>query len=127
MKKILIIEDNEANYYLMKFILEDAGYKVMVVNTGLDGVKAAQQEMMDLIIMDIQLPDINGFEATKRIRDLKKGEELPIVAITSFAMRGDKERALEAGCTGYLEKPINPDTFVLDIEQFIKTKPDKIK
>jgi len=119
MPKILIVEDNEANFYLMRFILENAGHETVIVNTGLDAVKAAQEEMPDLIIMDIQLPDINGLEATGKIRASKSNGKIPIIAITSFAMPGDKEKALEAGCTDYIEKPINPDTFLTEIEAYL--------
>jgi len=90
MKKILIIEDNEANRYLMRFILENGGHTVITVNNGLDGVDAANQEKIDLIIMDIQLPDIDGLETTKRIRSSKSDGKIPIVAVTSFAMPGAK-------------------------------------
>ena len=119
MKKILIIEDNQANRYLMSFILEKGGHTVTAVNNGLDGVDVADQEEMDLIIMDIQLPDIDGLETTKRIRSSKNNGKIPIIAVTSFAMPGDKQRTLDAGCTGYLEKPINPDTFLTEIEAYL--------
>lgn len=86
---------------------------------GIHGVELAMSEKPDLILMDIQLPDINGLEAVRRIRALEIDHETPIVALTSYAMPGDREKALAAGCTGYIEKPINPDTFMAEIEKFL--------
>ncbi len=119
MKKILVVEDNETNMYLIKFILEKSGYEVIEAREGAVGVELAIKEKPDLILMDIQLPDINGLEATKRIRASGADSEIPIIALTSFAMAGDKEKALAAGCTGYVEKPINPDTFIAEIEKYL--------
>ena len=118
MKRILVVEDNETNMYLIKFILEKNGYEVIEAKEGVVGVELAIKEKPDLVIMDIQLPDINGLEATKRIRASEADSEIPIVALTSFAMAGDKERALAAGCTGYIEKPINPETCMAEIEKY---------
>ena len=120
MKKILIIEDNENNLYLTKFILEKNGYDTIVAIRGYEGIKKAIEEKPDLIIMDIQLPDINGLEATKMIRDSPLGNSIPIIALTSYAMMGDKEKALHAGCTGYIEKPIDPEKFIYQIMEFLK-------
>ena len=119
MKRILIIEDNESNLYLTRFILEKNGYQVIEAREGIQGVELAKNEKPDLIIMDIQLPDINGLEAVRRIRDSKADHEIPIVALTSYAMVGDREKALAAGCNGYIEKPINPDTFMAEIKEFL--------
>lgn len=119
MKKILMVEDNEKNLYLMNFILTKGGYEVVQAKTGEKGVAMAIKEKPDLILMDIQLPDINGLEATKRIRASKVDGNIPIIAITSFAMAGDKEKMIKGGCNGYIEKPINPDTFVGEIEKFL--------
>jgi CheY-like chemotaxis protein len=119
LKKILIIEDNEANLYLTKFILEKNGYQVLEAREGIQGLELATKQKPDLILMDIQLPDIDGLEAVKRIRTAKTGQEIPIVALTSYAMVGDREKSLAAGCTGYIEKPINPDTFMAEIEKFL--------
>ncbi len=119
MKKILVVEDNEDNLYLIKFILQKSGYKVIEARSGAEGVELAVQEKPDLIIMDVQLPDINGLEATRKIRASEADGEIPIVALTSYAMVGDRERFLAAGCTGYIEKPINPQTFLVEIEKFL--------
>ena len=119
MKKILVVDDNEANMYLMRFILTKGGYKVLEAKTGEASVEMAVTEKPDLIVMDIQLPGIDGTEATKQIRASKVDGKTPIIALTSYAMRGDKEKALKAGFTGYLEKPINPETFLVDIKKYL--------
>jgi two-component system, cell cycle response regulator DivK len=121
MKKILVVEDNDTNLYLIRFILEKSGYDVITAGNGTKAVEMALNESPDLIIMDIQLPDISGLEATKRIRASEADGTLPIVALTSYAMIGDKEMALAAGCTGYIEKPIDPAPFVREIEKYLNT------
>jgi len=118
-KRILVIEDNETNMYLIRFILEKSGYEVIEAKDGTSGVDLAIKEKPDLIIMDLQLPDINGLEATKRIRASKADSKIPIIALTSYAMVGDREEALAAGCTGYIQKPINPETFMAEIEKYL--------
>lgn len=119
MKRILIVEDNEHNMYLISFILEKNGYETIKAVNGEEGFQLAIKENPDIVIMDIQLPDINGLEVTKRIRASKVDGKIPIIAITSFAMSGDREKALEAGCTGYIEKPINPDTIMAEIKKYL--------
>jgi CheY-like chemotaxis protein len=115
--RILVVEDNEANLYLIRFLLENAGHEVIGAETGAAGVEAAIKEKPNLILMDIQLPDIDGLEATRGIRASEAGGKVPIIALTSYAMAGDREKALAAGCTGYIEKPINPETFITQIEE----------
>ncbi len=119
MKRILVVEDNEKNMYLISYILRNKGYEVIESRTGVEGVELAIKEKPDLVIMDIQLPDIDGLEATKRIREFEGNEDLPIIAVTSYAMVGDREKVLSAGCAGYIEKPIKPDTFLLEIEKYL--------
>jgi two-component system cell cycle response regulator DivK len=117
--KILIIEDNEKNAYLLTFILEKCGYEVIQARDGEAGIRLAREIKPDLILLDIQLPLMDGYAVA---RELTKNGELrviPIVAVTSYAMLGDRERILAAGCVGYIEKPINPATFVAEIEQFL--------
>ena len=120
MKKVLVVEDNAKNMYLICFIIEKMGHTAIRAATGEDGVDLALREKPDLVLMDIQLPGIDGQEATRRIRYSDAGKDVPIVAITSFAMTGDKERLLAAGCTGYIEKPINPETIMGDIAAFLE-------
>jgi CheY-like chemotaxis protein len=119
MKRILVVEDNETNLYLIRFMLEKSGYEVIEAREGAVGVELAVKEKPDLVIMDVQLPDIDGLEATKRIRASEADGDISIIALTSFAMAGDREKALAAGCTGYIEKPIDPDTFIAEIEKYL--------
>ena len=119
MKRILVIEDNEANLYLIRFMLEKSGYEVIEAREGAVGVELAGKEKPDLILMDVQLPDMDGLEATKRIRASEANGEVPIIALTSYAMVGDREKAIAAGCTGYIEKPISPETFMAEIEKYL--------
>jgi len=119
MKRILVVEDNETNLYLIRFMLERSGYEVIEAREGAVGVELAVKEKPDLVIMDVQLPDIDGLETTKRIRASEADGDISIIALTSFAMAGDREKALAAGCTGYIEKPINPDTFIAEIEKYL--------
>ena len=119
MKKILVVEDNEKNLYLIRFILEKMGHQVIEAKTGEEGVDLALKEKPDLILMDIQLPGINGLETTRRIRASKEGGDVPIIALTSYALVGDREQVLSAGCTGYIEKPINPETIMGEISKYM--------
>lgn len=118
-KTALLIEDNENNLELIRFILEQAGYATRSAMTGVDGVNQALTIQPDFIILDIQLPDINGLEVLKRIRARYSNQDLPIIAMTSYAMSGDKERLLAAGCTSYIEKPIDPMQVMEQIEKAI--------
>jgi two-component system cell cycle response regulator DivK len=119
MKRILIVEDNEDNMYLIGFIVRQKGYDVIEARNGQDGVQLAIKEKPDIILMDIQLPDFDGLETTRRIRKSDAAIDVPIIALTSYAMTGDRQKALKAGCNGYIEKPINPDTIMDEIEKFL--------
>jgi CheY-like chemotaxis protein len=114
--KILVIEDNEQNLYLTTFILEKRGYEVIQAREGGEGTRLAGQAEPDLILLDIQLPEMDGYQVAQALRSNPALDGVPIVAVTSYAMVGDRERILAAGCTGYIEKPINPDTFVAQVE-----------
>ena len=118
-KKILVIEDNESNLYLITYISRHNGYTVLEARTGEEGVKIASEKKPDLIILDIQLPGIDGIKTARRIRALKTEGDIPIIALTSFVMDKDHERVLAAGCNGYIEKPINPETIMTEIEHFL--------
>lgn len=120
MRRILVVEDNEKNMYLISFIIGKMGHQVIQARTGEEGVELAVNERPDLILMDIQLPGIDGLETTRRIRQSDRGSQIPIIAITSHAMTGDRERLIEAGCNGYIEKPINPETIMGDIAAYLK-------
>jgi two-component system, cell cycle response regulator DivK len=118
-KNILIIEDNEQNMYLVTFILEKHGYRVFQAQTGREGLALAKQNPIDLILLDIQLPELDGYAIAKMIREVDSLKKIPMIAVTSYAMSGDREKALESGCTGYIEKPINPDTFMKEVQLFL--------
>ncbi len=118
MKKILVVEDNEQNRYLMQYMLEKNGFSVVIGQSGAEGIAMALGERPDLILMDIQLPDMDGLEVTRRIRASEADGKIPIIAVTSFAMAGDREKALAAGCNGYIEKPINPETFLTEVGKY---------
>jgi CheY-like chemotaxis protein len=115
MKNVLVVEDNERNMYLMCYILEKMGHRAIKAVTGEEGVAMAAEQQPDLILMDIQLPGIDGLEAIRRIRADRTSAAIPIIAITSYAMSGDRERLLAAGCNGYIEKPINPETIMAEL------------
>ncbi len=114
--RILYIEDNEQNLYLVSFMLRAAGHTVLQAMSGPEGIALARQEMPDLILLDIQLPGMDGHEIARHLRANPELKAIPIVAVTSYAMVGDKEAALAAGCDGYIEKPINPETFLGQVE-----------
>ena len=119
MAKILIIEDNEQNLYLETFILQKNGHEVIEARKGETGIELAAQTLPDLILLDIQLPGMDGYTVSEELRKHPGISNTPIIAVTSYAMPGDRERALEAGCTDYIEKPINPDTFHEEIAQHL--------
>jgi CheY-like chemotaxis protein len=119
MKTVLVIEDNRDNLRLISYALERAGYTVIAAETGEEGVDMAIRERPFFIVMDINLPGIDGLEATRRIRASGANGSIPIVAITSFAMFGDRGKVLEAGCSAYFEKPIDPLTIVDKIHKAI--------
>lgn len=118
-RSILYIEDNEQNYYLVDFILKNAGYTVLRAKDGLEGIEKAEQSRPDLILLDIQLPLMDGYEVARKLRSKSQLAKLPIVALSSYAMAGDRQKALAAGCNGYIEKPINPSTFLAELNQYL--------
>lgn len=117
--KILVIEDNEQNMYLTTFILEKHGYTVYQAWNGQAGLELVAQIKPDLILLDIQLPEMDGYAVARELRQISTLAHTPILAVTSYAMAGDRERILAAGCDGYLEKPINPDTFMAEVEYYL--------
>src|SRR4249920_216582 len=105
--RILVIEDNARNLKLVRDVLQFAGYEVIEARSGEEGVQAAGQYNPDLVLMDLQLPGIDGAEALRRLRTADAGRRIPVVAVTAFAMKDDRDRAMAAGFDGYLEKPIS--------------------
>ncbi len=116
--KILLIEDNEQNRYLATFLLKARGYEVFPADSGPLGIELAAQILPDLIVLDIQLPGMSGYTVARALKSDPRLSAIPIVAVTSYAMVGDREQAMAAGCDGYMEKPINPETFAMEIERF---------
>ena len=125
-KKVLVVDDDKKSRYLVSFLLEKEGFKVIIATNGLEGIEAARKQQVDLIIMDVKMPKMDGYETTKRIRRLEKYKSIPIIALTSYAMTEDKERALKAGCTGYIPKPITSETFISEIKKFLEVKDEKV-
>lgn len=119
MPKVLVVEDNRDNLRLISKVLERGGYEVVPAFTGEEGVAIAGREKFSFVVMDINLPDIDGLAATRRIRAGGVNSGIPIIAITSYAMRGDMARILAAGCNGYFEKPIDPLRILDDIHRII--------
>lgn len=123
MKTVLVVEDNRDNLQLITYALKRAGYEVISAETGEDGVELAIARHPFFIVMDINLPGIDGIEATRRIRASEIDGSIPIIAITSYAMRGDRENIMTAGCNGYFEKPFDPITIVEQIHRLIGVQP----
>lgn len=119
MAVILIIEDNEQNLYLETFILEKNGHEILQARSGETGIALAAEACPALILLDIQLPGMDGYAVARELRRTPECKDIPIVAVTSYAMPGDRDRALEAGCSDYIEKPINPETFHLEIARHL--------
>jgi len=120
---ILLIEDNEENRYLATFLLEKHGFKVVPARDGARAIEIAQAVAPDLILLDIQLPVMDGYTIARALRDMESLRGTPIIAVTSYAMVGDREKALAAGCNGYIEKPIDPETFVAEVASFAPDYP----
>ena len=108
-KVLLYIEDDPANRILVRRVLEAAGYRVLEAENGIRGLEIAQGEHLDAILVDIHMPDMDGFEVMARLRTIPRIAAVPIIALTAMVMKGDRERTLQAGCSGYIEKPIDVD------------------
>ena len=119
MKRILIIEDNETNRYLARFLLEKAGFEVDTAVDGVQGLAKARSDRFDLVVLDIQMPEMDGYETAVALRSDPVTAGVPIVGVSSFAMAGDRAKALRLGFAGYIEKPIDPGTFADEIRGFL--------
>jgi len=122
--RILVIEDNPANLELMVYLLRAYKYEPLSADDGENGLALALAERPDVVICDIQLPSMDGYEVVRRLKSDAATRSIPVVAVTAFAMVGDRDRALAAGFDGYIGKPITPETFVSQVEQFIRNKSD---
>ena len=118
-KTVLVIEDSDLNMKLVKSLLEFGGYQILEATTAEAGIDYVRKQEPDLILMDIQLPGMDGLSATRFIKEDLGLKDLPVVALTSYAMQGDKEKAKDAGCDGYITKPIDTRNFLKTINQFL--------
>ena len=118
-KRILAIDDQEDNRRIFRDLFTSAGYEVIEAEDGETGVAAAEAHVPDLILMDIQLPGIDGYEATRRIRTIPALAKTPIIAVTSYALSGDEAKTREAGCDGYVAKPFSPRQLLAKIREFL--------
>jgi len=121
-KRILYIEDNLSNRMLVRRLLEASGFEMLEAEDGINGIKIAQAELPDLILMDINIPGMDGYEATTRLKNIEQTQAIPIVAVTANVMKGDREKSLIAGCDGYIQKPIDPESFTDQVLSFLGGK-----
>lgn len=117
--KVMIVEDNELNMKLFHDLLESRGYDIIETRDGMEALKLARSERPDLILMDIQLPEVSGLEVTKWIKEDDELRSIPIIAVTAFAMKGDEEKIREGGCEAYIAKPISVSNFLATVEKFL--------
>jgi two-component system cell cycle response regulator DivK len=118
-KTILVVEDNELNMKLFHDLLEAHGYNILQTRDGMEALKLARHHKPDLILMDIQLPEVSGLEVTKWIKEDDELKAIPIIAVTAFAMKGDEEKIREGGCEAYIAKPISVTNFLKTVQQFL--------
>ena len=116
---VLVVEDNEQNRYLITYLLEAHGYRVVCAHDGPRALTIVEETVPDVILLDIQLPHMDGYAVARALRSREPLRHTPLIAVTSYAMAGDRAKSLAAGCSGYIEKPIDPDTFIAEMEQFI--------
>ncbi len=121
-KTILYIEDNPENRLLVRRVLEVEGYRVIEADSGKTGLQKAETMAPDLVLMDINLPEIDGYELTHRLKQMPDLADVPVVAMTANVMKGDREKTLAAGCDGYIQKPIDVDQLPLQIARFLQAK-----
>ena len=119
-KLILVVEDQEDNRRIMRDLLTSVGYEVIEAVTGEDGVAMADSQRPDLILMDIQLPGLDGYEATRQIKANPDLEHIPIIVVTSYALSGDDVKAFEAGCNAYVSKPFSPRELLAKIREYLQ-------
>jgi CheY-like chemotaxis protein len=119
-KNILLVEDNEVNRRLAGFLLRSQGYQVREATTAAAAFEILKTAQFDLIVMDIQLPGMDGLDATRKLRAAPATAEIPVIAVTSYAMAGDRDKALAAGCSGYVTKPIDKTIFLAEISRHLK-------
>ena len=118
-EKVLVVEDNPVNRRLLEFLLRSQGYQVSEATTAQEAFELLKSERIDLILMDVQLPGIDGLEATKQLKADPRTSDIPVVAVTSYAMKGDREKALAAGCVSYITKPIDKAILLQEVANLV--------
>jgi two-component system cell cycle response regulator DivK len=118
-KTVLVVEDNELNMKLFHDLLEAHGYNILQTKDGMDALRIAREHVPDLILMDIQLPEVSGLEVTKWIKEDENLKSIPVIAVTAFAMKGDEEKIRDGGCEAYIAKPISVTNFLETVERFL--------
>lgn len=119
--RVLVVEDNDMNMQLVEYLLEEGGYEIIKAASGEDALSILQgPERVDLILMDIHLPGIDGLSVVREMKTNERTKDVPILALTAHAMRGDRDRFLQAGCDGYISKPIDVKTFLTSVRQYLK-------
>jgi CheY-like chemotaxis protein len=121
-KNILLVEDNPVNRRLAVFLLRSQGYQVREASTAKEAFEILEKEPADLIVMDIQLPGMDGLETTRKLKEQPATADIPVIAVTSYAMKGDREKALAAGCVGYVTKPIDKNIFIQEVAAHLENK-----
>jgi two-component system, cell cycle response regulator DivK len=118
-KTVLVVEDNELNMKLFHDLLDAHGYRTLQTRNGMDALRIAREQRPDLILMDIQLPEVSGLEVTKWLKDDETLRDIPVIAVTAFAMKGDEERIRQGGCEAYISKPISIATFLDTVRRYL--------
>ncbi|MBL8671546.1 MAG: response regulator [Alphaproteobacteria bacterium] len=118
-KTVLIVEDNELNMKLFHDLLEAQGYNILQTKDGMEALKLAREHRPNLILMDIQLPEVSGLEVTKWLKEDDELRPIPVIAVTAFAMKGDEEKILDGGCEAYIPKPISVSNFLATVQKFL--------
>ena len=126
MLRILIIEDSPVNMALTVAILENAGHAVLQADHAVEGIEIARREQPDLVLMDIQLPDLDGLTATRMLKSDPRTAKLPVIALTAFAMKGDEDETRAAGCDGYVTKPIRYKEFLAEVDNVLKRRAEPV-
>ena len=120
MATVLVVEDNEMNMQLVEYLLEEGGFDILKASSGEEALQLTQDQTPDLVLMDIHLPGMDGLSVVRQMKEDSRTKTIPILALTAHAMRGDRDRFLQAGCDGYISKPIDVKTFVPSIQKYIR-------
>lgn len=124
MPSVLVVEDNEMNMQLVEYLLEEGGFRILKATSGEEALEIATADVPDLVLMDIHLPGMDGLAVVRQLRADERTRRVPILALTAHAMRGDRDRFLEAGCDGYISKPIDVGSFIGSISRYLRSAPE---